>query len=1028
MNNHLNNNLYYALELFLDPAETNPVLLCEFLKTKESEWKKKVNSDPKFELFCVRSKQWRENSSEAKESDLRRLLQEAKSERLKKLRAAIIEIERDGLLEQHEYDYLLKTFGGKGRFFTEETIKQELHLPLYVFTPPKEPEIPNGVKIPGESEMNKIEDDLKIVNSDQESSCSNLYDLLKLGRLTDTETLREEASKKNEEIRKKSNKTPQVNAKARLLGRALIYFKTDEARKGYDIALRRRPIDELKKERFALRTLGKSVTRDDYNLSIEEAMECGLSREEAEWHIYDYYCLKRKCPYPTGRNLSVSKVQCLNCFRLNDPEAAFCSCGAPLKIECPQCGQRVETGRRFCPQCGFAVCNMPNALLQIENARQKLASGHFSEAEESLRQAEIWWPGNSEIKTLRQTLSKRNEEEHQFKVKVTELEKKLKEAVQRRKLYQAQKMLSELRVLSPNSPILVCEEKKVEAVLSDVSRKLKNLSRTMNSTEITAICEDILSLTADCAEAQAALDRIPPSPATCLQAEATPNGICLQWNESPSRLKTGYNVVRKQNASPSSIKDGKLLIADLKNTNFIDSTCQPGVIYGYTVFTKRDLLTENIGCHSKLVQIVQDVEKIRLLPGNGSITFGWQPIDAATGMTISRWKGDSIQEVAEKTIRLSKVQGYVDFGLENGSSYIYRLQTHYRAPDGSEVLSQGVVVNGTPCMPPTPVNDLKISTTETSNRLTFQWTPPKRGMFYLFNPLKSPESLDGKAETISLLELEKRFGNAIPITDPASGLTTWMNSTMGVCHFLPVSYDNGVVVYGKPKAISRVDDVFDIQIQINDTNFFLTWKWPKGINDVWIQIRRDAVPQGPNDPKGQKVLLTRNEYDFHRAFQCSDQYKNCHFVIYSFIPDGSIFSKGVTFFTGKTSIRYDLRIETSLFSKKMEAKLLIQRESDNNGGLPEFVVKKEIGRPPLNRNFGENIMTIPATTQAKQSVVLKNISFNESAFIQIFVANQTKESFYSINSPPPDELELVYRRGHFFQRLKHFFFSLFRSR
>ena len=1045
MSNDTSDNVYSLFGLFLDPAETDPQKLIQLLHSKMSEWKKKVNVDDKYNVFLAEVKLWlsalgEKTALDKKDEDrlsgmfsdkeyplgrsaLLKYAANARQIKLKELNMAIAEVERDGVLERQEYDYLIKEFCQKG-FFTEETVQSLLSLPISETPPAEKKDIPKkpepDVREISKAEMDKLDSYFKVYNKgvSDDGQAENIYDLLESVRGTSASDLLAKAKKFCEDNRNQAKKTVYVEAKTKILTKAITFFKNEETKLGYDRALERRRFDQLCDQKFVPRAKSSTISRDIYLLSIDEARECGLSQEWAEWYVYEFYCVKNKHEFPqTAAVPREEKVQCPNCFKLNSPDTVRCSCGTPLKVDCPKCHRSVAAADKVC-SCGFAVGNMPNALLQIGKARKELASGKLDEALESLRQAEVWWPGNPDVDQLKQTIQKRVEEKEKHRRRVAEIETKIRDTIQKQRLYQARNQFAELRAVQPDSPFLAQEEKRVETILIAVGEKLKKLAVTTDVVQKTALCEEILSAASDCAEARAIMDKIPPMPPSDLKATVTVTGVELRWKPSSSRLKSGYLVVRKVGAAPSSPQDGELLIKQLNNTVYVDSSAKAGVIYGYAVFTQRESLAEPIGCRSGLAQRILDAERIRTLPGNKTLTLEWTAIPTASGAVITRWK-DRVENGRGTLIRLLKKSSFVDPGLENDQRYAYRVQIMYKGIDGSERLSEGSVVTGVPRRPPKPVNNLRIQFEGDSAKL--EWTPPEQGDFYIFTPEKSPEMFSGKADLLSLSDLTKQFGEPIPIPDPSSGSVEWKSVRMGTLYLLPVTLEAGIAVFGQYLSVSRIRDIDNLNIQFAESEFYLTWTWPQGIEQVLILWRRDRRPEGPNDKLAQKMILSQEEYAKQKSFARPIKYKNLHFAFYSVLPSEEIYSEGVFIFTGKTTIRYDMKV-VGRSPKNASAVLSLHRES-GEGHLPRIMILMESGRQPLNRNFGECLAVIEASEKdhLEISVPLKAEQFQNHCFIRLFTENVSEESFFNFNAPPPNALELVLPKGGLFSALLNIF-------
>ena len=1041
-------NLYLYFDLCLDPAITKPDRLIEYLNSKISEWNKKVNNDVKYSVFVDFAKLWVKaidtgngvTLSEAEKAKLKltsdsvsvlflcQKANEAKQIRITQLKQAIAEVERDGVLEQQEYDFLVSEFCKKNEYFSESTIKQNLHLTITASKPkekkgiPKKPELHPGAKEISKSDMDNLENNLTVYSSDNGVNGSDLFTLFGFGRQTPVANLLQKMDELRYIYQNTTKKTVSIDALGKIVDYAQRFFKTEESKLDYIRALERRRFDVLCESKFKFRAVGNSVAEEDYRLSLDEARQTGLSPEWAEWYVYDYYCNRRKCDFPLSSSQPVDeRVQCPNCFKLNSPETMTCSCGNPLKTKCPRCGQNISTLDKVC-QCGFAVGNMSNALRQIENARSQLATGQLADAQESLRQSEIWWPGNPDAQALLKAIRQREEEKEKQRRRIADIETKIQEQIQKRRYYQAQKQLAELRAVAPDSSFLVQEGKRIEKILSETNVKIKKLTAVSDPVQKMALCEEILSEVADCAEAQAIINTIPILPPREFKAEVTPTGIVLTWKESLSKLKTGYMIVRKENGAPAAIKDGTALVDHLNNTNYTDSTGIPGVIYGYSIFTKREGGAESVACSSELVQIKSEVSQIRTLPGNQSVILGWTKIPNAKGMVITRWEGDTPSGKGT-VMRLANVNGHVDSGLENGVQYTYQIQTLYQNEKGKDVLTAGLYVSIAPRMPPKAVRDLEVKQFS-DNTLQFHWTPVPKGEQYLFSPKESQAANEGKADFVTLEALIEKFGKYVPLTDKTSGTLNLKIDTLGVRRFFVMNCLDGVAVYGNTVEIAMINEVSKLQMETVGTEMLFSWTWPAGIETVIIQIRRDAPSTGPNDPKGTKKTLTLKEYNVKKAFVCNQSYKNCYFTVYSYIPGSSTCSGGVTLFAGKICFRYDMVIEKSAKTRKPEAKLVFTTESDG-GILPAMIVRKDYERPPLNRNFGEILMEIPAVRKSENTVVLPVTRFNENAYVKVFVADKSEEQLYSIDGPPFEELKLEYIPRGFFQRFFGFFARIF---
>jgi ankyrin repeat protein len=299
------NNLYLELNLFLDPAITDPDKLNAELTMKIAEWNKLVNVSTKFKHFVQIARAWQKNRSNY---NLTKLAAEARSCREQKGKEAVLVYEDDGVLDISEYNELLKEFSP---FFKESTIKSWLRLEVSQSFIPLEPEYLPEVrkKILSKIEMDEIAGDLKIILGNEKAS---LYDLIEVVPTSDLKTIQKKRQSKYDTAFKKpksGSDSAKVDTEIRLLGKAKIIFDAEVSRQGYDIALRRRPFDELIDTKFKRRTIKGRITYEDYQKSIYELLEKDFSQQEAEWYVYEFYCKTCKFPQPHPQSQQQSQPQ-----------------------------------------------------------------------------------------------------------------------------------------------------------------------------------------------------------------------------------------------------------------------------------------------------------------------------------------------------------------------------------------------------------------------------------------------------------------------------------------------------------------------------------------------------------------------------------------------------------------------------------------------------------------------------------------------------------------------------------------------
>jgi hypothetical protein len=288
------NNIYLELELSLDPAITDSAALKIHLEQKIGEWNKLINTSPKFKLRVTKAKEFIKNGL----TNLPKQAIEARNEIFQKLREDISELKLSGDIDEKGFKHLKDNFKA---YFTDNTIRQEIGGTQFVA--PTCPPSFQCEKVVSFNDMQTILDDLKIVEN---GKYKDLYEFLKLSRSTDVKILYDQSKEESNRIVKIMQKTPEVDALNRLSGKALNFFKDDKSKKNYDKALDRLPFDKLCDEKFKLRAIKKEITWKIYQKSIQDTQKLGFSKEEAEWLVYEFYCVTKKCPPPKQESEPIS--------------------------------------------------------------------------------------------------------------------------------------------------------------------------------------------------------------------------------------------------------------------------------------------------------------------------------------------------------------------------------------------------------------------------------------------------------------------------------------------------------------------------------------------------------------------------------------------------------------------------------------------------------------------------------------------------------------------------------------------------
>ncbi|GHT25585.1 hypothetical protein FACS18942_00950 [Planctomycetales bacterium] len=296
----MSGNIYLDFELPLDPATTDAAGVERLLRDKIRLWNQNINFNPRYKLLVSEAEQCLAFADGL--SDLKSQAEKAHRVKWRELQDKIKVLNRIGINESVT-DKLIKQFAA---FFTEETVIKELEkhslLPDAVspdFMVPQKPESLQCLKNIPFTDMLLIADDLRFVGGEK---CKTLYALLQMPQTAPLNKLYNAAMEETDRIYKVPKSSPEADPLNRLSGRFLLYFKDEIYRRSYDVALYRLPFDILAADVFDLYAEGfRSNQKTDRTIwmeSVQKTVNLGFSYEEAEYLVYEFYCLARKCLPP----------------------------------------------------------------------------------------------------------------------------------------------------------------------------------------------------------------------------------------------------------------------------------------------------------------------------------------------------------------------------------------------------------------------------------------------------------------------------------------------------------------------------------------------------------------------------------------------------------------------------------------------------------------------------------------------------------------------------------------------------------
>lgn len=925
-------NYYLLLDISLDPPVKDKARLEAAIQKKLSEWNQGVNNPTHGLLF---------KSNAAKVPDIKKaLVLGSESERdaviaeamtiAKGRVASLLEaIAKSGFITEAQIKEVCK----KSPQFSEKTIRKMIKVPIKdcagpSFVIPKKPPEPS-VKPTDTMLMDKFEKNLQVIKK------KDVYDFLGCTRVSPPATMCRIAGELLAKAGKAAVKTAEVSASQELAGLVNTYFQKPNAKEAYEIALKTYLAQKKLVEIFAIRCLSKSVEWSAYQQSISDCRSIGMSKEEAEYFAYEYYCLKRKCPPPSAPDNEKPQPAvhyCKACLAPNPEGASVCqSCGLPFKVKCPKCGQEVQLDRPHCSKCAFPIGDMPLAISLLKEGRLQLASGDISGADRSIEKALVYWPGNSDCEELKSSIAKKRK---QAQEEAEARERKAREEIAKAHLD--------------------------NIALSGSLRADVNLGRRV---------------------------------ALGWQRASVRNAA---MKTDPARIS--YFVVRKEDAAPAGPMDGERL-AETQQLRYEDTSCVPGVIYGYAVFPGYAGVVCKGGISSARVMTLADVSDLQSMCDDGEIQIRWKLPPNAVGVKCVRKAGGEPRsdQDGEQINLQSGAKGLVDKGLKNRTPYGYRIAAVFKGPSGEHVSSAGVTCVAVPAERPKMLDSLRYELSECNLKLSWQ---PIAGCTVRLLVTQSPLGQYGAF----LPETDSMFAGAevIKDVDQDSGVGTWKIPTRGVFFVTPLTCKDGMALLGK--AIPVIPSVSNVSILRRSGNIEISWDWPSGCEEVLLVWRTDRMPSGPDDASASRVSVTQLAYRRDMAYIISHVGAASYYVsVYSVSRNEGkeVYSLPQNCSSIGESERRTLAYS---FSKKKQFVLFGKTTVTLNlkvssGGLPDVILVKKFRRQPLSRQDGTVCFRLSALNDCEASIILPDGVAESGAFLKLFFNNPDLDTVYRVNHP-----------------------------
>lgn len=916
---------------------------------------------------------------------------ECQEEKFKKLDSILEIIAQKGYITPDEYKDVCKKLS---KDYTEETINQRIQFKkIKIKEGPPPPPPPRSIHetYPDleSSFMQSLKQQLNVFGR------ATLYDFLEVSKDSSTQQIQQRFSSLQNEWGKRPVNNEKTAAQI-ILGAVKTVLIEGDPRK-YHNSIMFESMAELNDQiDFACsnKMMDKNTFSNMMTKAVAKKVEENYAKEYISWR--------------TGGKIepdtSTDTVKCPFCYLLNDTTSEHCrNCGESLYIMCPRCKNRERAADNACPKCGLIFKNIQKVKFISEEARFFQSHGMLQEALEKFEEANKLIEQDEDIekniKNLKEELTKIHALIQQYQSAL--FEKRLYTARDElKKLYQKyQNFEYQNKSIGELYSELRNEIEKIEEAL----RKTKDLERAGKNDDAIRAYESILGSCRDCEEARQGLGRIPPEPPGDCSVSYISRTATLQWKKSPSIGDLSYQIIRKEHAIPTSVKDGTL-VTKTKYLTAEDTQGSVGHNYFYAVFSERGDAFSLKGAYTGSVLFIDDVQNFTLQPGDGVVEGSWTlPGDVKRVVAFKTEGATSPQSGVQQELPLLGLTKFVDRTVKNGHMYTYRILCEFLDTKGVIVRSRGIEKSVTPNTPPPALFDFSV--TKEQSKAIIQWKPLQRGSVVMFKSSKPHSHKEGAV----IAKADLALGEIL--SSPRADFSVDPTPGQGLWYYTPATIEGDIAVIGRTQKITFIDDISGLRAENRVSNIQLKWKWPAGCSHALVSWRPDNYPVNTEDPKASKEIISKGQYELKGAFQLntisSRQYFFKVFAGYTSSQE-QLFSSGIDTGCITKVLMQSGKIRYSLKKTMFRSNYSILLTSDAPiAELPEIVVIAKAGKvPPLNRSDGRELSRINGRSIGpKDEIVidLSGSSLPSPSYIKVFFSSDDSYQVYQINHPGPDE-------------------------
>ena len=811
---------------------------------------------------------------------------------------------------------------------------------------------------------------------------SSLYEFLGSGldRKSSLLALAAAYQQQEEMIAKLVKGTAEHKVRSALLSHVKAQLLAQDCREKYDNYLDGRGLRQIDSY---IRLAGgetKLITGETLDTIIKFANVPGITATRVREYVEEWVGRTKGWTLAVGSTVSAEKLQsCGYCGKLAlDFSQQKCqSCGKPLNLRCPnpRCTQLVATEHACCSKCGYSTGDARLVERLLDDANSFLKSMKFTNAQSCIETVLRIWPDYQEALDIRANV-RIGLEKQARRCEVFE------DLVRLRKFTEAQQLAAELEQHGHN--VNPMTRKRFEDAIARGQSACAEASRLAvagNTEKALEKYVEALTHCADLPEANAAINKHPPTAPHQLDVQVCQSLARLKWKCDNERKGTTFVVRRKKGGLPSCVTDGEELCR-INHKYFDDTTLEDGLVYYYAVYSVWGETPSREAASSVGILFPLPVKDLSATSFDGRVKLTWKKLLTCRMVEVSRSPGDMRRQI--------QVDEFSEEGLKLGSRFTFDVVALYSDPNSLNQFVRStpasIVVDITPR--PQPVMDLSFVIVQ--NRASLKWTRPRVGRVEIRQTFQKPD--DAVLGALMDVSKARSFGDEVTTSGLESADAPLPSS--GQIFLVPLTVSGSTAVVGKWVHVANLPEVKNLQCRpMVEGRAKLTWDWPPGINVVRIQIY--AIPGDTAAPPVLELTeeVARASYERNGSIwtvQCTRALPY-RITVASKALHGEFYSKGISqleLFGRETRINYQVCSGRKLWVKVGAPWIELRVDTPSFSELRGIIIVGLPDRLPMRIDDGEILkeVKIVGFREGRAEIPLQAAGLLTPLYVKLFLS------------------------------------------